>query len=285
MHTTSTVIIAVAGLAVLGTSEAVPGSDVVTPRSSTTTVQPAASEDGEPVTEAGPKAAESVTISMRPIPYPPAAAAPPAGPVDLERTGVLVDAYRAAADAAPLSCHLPVALLAAIGQIESGSAGGRQIGADHRVNPPIYGPVLDGGPFAAIRDTDGGLFDGDTSGTALWDRCSSSLARGGQPVSTVTVTAWRTRRTSTTRPTPPPGTSAGRVVTCPRSATCERPSGPTTTPRSTSLRSSGGCSTSPTTAWGRWARSASSSPPAVAPASSDRPTRRQPRARGLPPAP
>ena len=166
MHTTSTVIIAVAGLAVLGTSEAVPGSDVVTPRSSTTTVQPAASEDGEPVTEAGPKAAESVTISMRPIPYPPAAAAPPAGPVDLERTGVLVDAYRAAADAAPLSCHLPVALLAAIGQIESGSAGGRQIGADHRVNPPIYGPVLDGGPFAAIRDTDGGLFDGDTS----WDR-------------------------------------------------------------------------------------------------------------------
>jgi hypothetical protein len=129
-------------------------------------VQPAASEDGEPVTEAGPKAAESVTISMRPIPYPPAAAAPPAGPVDLERTGVLVDAYRAAADAAPLSCHLPVALLAAIGQIESGSAGGRQIGADHRVNPPIYGPVLDGGPFAAIRDTDGGLFDGDTS----WDR-------------------------------------------------------------------------------------------------------------------
>jgi hypothetical protein len=79
---------------------------------------------------------------------------------------VLADAYRSAAAAAPKSCNLPVALLAAIGQIESGSAGGREIGSDHLVRPGIFGPLLDGGPFAVIRDTDGGRHDGDSE----WDR-------------------------------------------------------------------------------------------------------------------
>ena len=59
-----------------------------------------------------------------------------------------------------------MALLAAIGQIESGSAGGRKIGSDHLVQPGIFGPLLDGGPFAVIRDTVGGRYDGDSE----WDR-------------------------------------------------------------------------------------------------------------------
>jgi cell division septation protein DedD len=78
---------------------------------------------------------------------------------------VLVRAYGAAAAAAPQACHLSVTLLAAIGQVESGSIGGRVL-YGHRVVPPIYGPMLTGGPFATIHDTDGGRLDG----SAVWDR-------------------------------------------------------------------------------------------------------------------
>ena len=106
------------------------------------------------------------TVMTRAIPLPDAVPVHAVTRADLDRAGVLVAAYRSAAAAAPSSCNLPVALLAAIGQIESGSAGGRQIGADHVVRPGIFGPLLDGGPFAAIRDTDHGVLDGNTS----WDR-------------------------------------------------------------------------------------------------------------------
>jgi hypothetical protein len=75
---------------------------------------------------------------------------------------VLAAAYRHAVAEAPPACHLEVAHLAAIGQVESGSAGGRTIGPDHRVSPAIYGPLLDGGPFAVVPDSDGGRYDGDT---------------------------------------------------------------------------------------------------------------------------
>jgi len=67
---------------------------------------------------------------------------------------------------APPSCHLPISLLAAIGQLESGSLAGRSIDAAHRAQPPVLGPVLDGVSFAAIRDSDGGRLDGN----AVWDR-------------------------------------------------------------------------------------------------------------------
>lgn len=73
---------------------------------------------------------------------------------------VLAGAYRKAVARAARSCHLEVAHLAAIGQVESGSIGGRAVTADHRVTPAIYGPLLDGGPFAVIRDSDDGAFDG-----------------------------------------------------------------------------------------------------------------------------
>ena len=78
----------------------------------------------------------------------------------------LAEAYLRAVDRAPASCHLPVSLLAAIGEVESGSLRGRSITADHRVSPPVYGPALNGMGFASIPDTDGGALDSDV----VWDR-------------------------------------------------------------------------------------------------------------------
>jgi transglycosylase-like protein with SLT domain len=164
VNVASAVIIALAGVTVLGTSEPAPQLPGEVPPT-VTGAAPAASHSTPPDV-VGPAAAEGVTLTMRPIPYPPALEPPPADPLDLQRSGILIAAYQSAADAAPTACRLPVSLLAAIGQIESGSAGGREILPDHRVDPAIYGPVLDGGPFAAIADTDGGLFDGDV----VWDR-------------------------------------------------------------------------------------------------------------------
>ncbi|MFC5289610.1 lytic transglycosylase domain-containing protein [Actinokineospora guangxiensis] len=64
-------------------------------------------------------------------------------------------------------CRLSVPLLAAIGKVESGHARGGRVDVTGRTVSPILGPVLNGGPgIAAIRDTDGGAYDGDT----VWDR-------------------------------------------------------------------------------------------------------------------
>jgi membrane-bound lytic murein transglycosylase B len=81
---------------------------------------------------------------------------PPAGTPQ----AVLAAAYRKAVSGASPGCHLQVAHLAAIGQVESGSIGGRTVTSDHRVSPAIYGPLLDGGPFAVVRDSDDGRYDG-----------------------------------------------------------------------------------------------------------------------------
>ncbi|WP_427384548.1 lytic transglycosylase domain-containing protein [Janibacter sp. G56] len=76
---------------------------------------------------------------------------------------VLVRAYRSAAASAPVSCNINATLLAAIGQVESGNAGGRAFSLGNSVVPGIYGPALTGGPFAAIGDTDGGRLDGSSA--------------------------------------------------------------------------------------------------------------------------
>lgn len=78
------------------------------------------------------------------------------GPVEL------ILAYRRAADAMPAACHLSPALLAAIGQVESGNLGGRTV-VDHVAVPGVFGPPLTGGPFANIPDTDGGRYDGSSA--------------------------------------------------------------------------------------------------------------------------
>ncbi len=96
---------------------------------------------------------------------------------------VLLDAYRSAAAAPPPRCRLPVSLLAAIGQVESGSLVGRPLDAQHRTS--VLGPVLDGSGFAAIPDTDQGRWDGDTR----WDR-----AVGPDAVHPVHVAHLRGRR-------------------------------------------------------------------------------------------
>jgi hypothetical protein len=67
-------------------------------------------------------------------------------------------------------CGLKWWLVAGIGFVESGhaaSGGSARPHWDGIARPPILGPVLDGsGGFAAIRDSDGGRFDRDTT----WDR-------------------------------------------------------------------------------------------------------------------
>lgn len=63
-------------------------------------------------------------------------------------------------------CHLPWQLLAAIGKVESGQAGGGRVDAHGATLTPILGPVLNGQGFATVRDTDGGAYDGD----ATYDR-------------------------------------------------------------------------------------------------------------------
>jgi hypothetical protein len=120
-------------------------------------------------TDAGGAAAAPQSATVRaaigPVQRPPATA--PAGRHAEPRgvQAVLAAAYEQAARSVPRSCHLRPEYLAAIGQIESGSLGGRQL-VGHRVVPAVLGPLLDGGPFAVVRDTDGGRYDG----SAQYDR-------------------------------------------------------------------------------------------------------------------
>jgi membrane-bound lytic murein transglycosylase B len=102
---------------------------------------------------------------------------------------IALSAYRrAAAEQAFIdpSCHVSWSLLAGIGRVESdhGRYGGSKPDANGDVHPAILGPVLDGsGGNAAISDTDGGQYDGNST----WDRAvgpmqfiPSSWATGGR---------------------------------------------------------------------------------------------------------
>ncbi|WP_410580828.1 lytic transglycosylase domain-containing protein [Amycolatopsis sp. lyj-108] len=82
----------------------------------------------------------------------------------------MMKAYKNAADILAKElpgCHIDWALIASIGRIESNHARGGYVDAKGDTLEPIRGPQLNGaGPFAAIPDTDGGKYDGDT----VWDR-------------------------------------------------------------------------------------------------------------------
>ncbi|OXM51184.1 lytic transglycosylase domain-containing protein [Amycolatopsis alba] len=82
----------------------------------------------------------------------------------------MMKAYKNAADILAKElpgCHIDWALIASIGRIESNHARGGYVDAKGNTLEPILGPQLNGaGPFAAIPDTDGGKYDGDT----VWDR-------------------------------------------------------------------------------------------------------------------
>lgn len=90
----------------------------------------------------------------------------PNGPLGIP--GVVLQAYKLAATrvaAESPQCKLPWFLLAGIGRIESGHAGGGNVDDFGNTRTKIRGPVLDGtlAGNEVIRDTDGGQFDGDAS--------------------------------------------------------------------------------------------------------------------------
>ncbi|CAD5990684.1 lytic transglycosylase domain-containing protein [Agreia sp. COWG] len=70
-------------------------------------------------------------------------------------------------------CGITWNTIAAIGEIESahGTHDGASIGANGQLVGSIIGPALDGGLYAAVPDTDGGEFDGDSS----WDHAVGPL--------------------------------------------------------------------------------------------------------------
>ncbi|WP_156960382.1 lytic transglycosylase domain-containing protein [Amycolatopsis taiwanensis] len=98
----------------------------------------------------------------------PAAYVLPGGLLGIPAT--VLTAYHNAADILSMeqpNCHLDWALLASIGRIESNHARGGYIDKNGKTLEPILGPQLNGaGGFAAIPDTDHGLYDSDQ----VWDR-------------------------------------------------------------------------------------------------------------------
>ncbi|MEU3620903.1 lytic murein transglycosylase [Amycolatopsis coloradensis] len=108
------------------------------------------------------------SLPNAPTPLPLPADELPSGPLGIPVTALA--AYRNAADvliAEQPGCHVDWALIASIGRIESNHARGGFVDAKGNTLEPILGPQLNGaGPFAAIPDTDGGKYDGDT----VWDR-------------------------------------------------------------------------------------------------------------------
>ena len=96
-------------------------------------------------------------------------------------------------------------LLAAIGEVESSSLAGTHARCGARRRAPGARAGALGRGFAAIRDTDGGRYDGDP----VWDRAVGPMQFIPVDVAalgraTATATASTTRRTSRTRRSPPP---------------------------------------------------------------------------------
>jgi len=104
--------------------------------------------------------AQARAVAVEPPPGGPS----PAGPLGIPERAL--SAYRTAADLYGGRCSLGWEVLAAIGRAESNHANLGRLYPDGRTWEPILGPVLDGSPFAAIRDTDHGRLDGDDT----WDR-------------------------------------------------------------------------------------------------------------------
>jgi membrane-bound lytic murein transglycosylase B len=96
-------------------------------------------------------------------------AAVSAGTIPAVAAAAYLAAARGVARTDP-ACGLHWWVVAGIGFVESGHAASGGSGSRHWdgvARPPILGPVLDGsGGFAAIRDSDGGRYDGN----ATWDR-------------------------------------------------------------------------------------------------------------------
>jgi membrane-bound lytic murein transglycosylase B len=155
---------------------------------------PAPDPEPEPEPEPAPEPQPEPEPAPEPEPEPESAAAQRPGDVEgrtadsplpmldrealaatAKRVGIPERALAAYASAALLlreeqpGCNLTWVTLAGVGYVEShhGTIGGRTLQADGRPSEPIIGIPLDGGPnVRAIRDTDGGKYDGDP----VWDR-------------------------------------------------------------------------------------------------------------------
>lgn len=94
-----------------------------------------------------------------------------------DMSATALDAYwraQLALAAARPGCGVSWWVLAGIGRIESrhGTYRGSRLGIDGLVDPPVYGPHLDGSNgFAVVPDTDGGALDG----TAATDRATGPM--------------------------------------------------------------------------------------------------------------
>jgi membrane-bound lytic murein transglycosylase B len=120
-------------------------------------------EPAEPEPEV--EAAQAEAAAFEPPPGGPS----PTGPLGIPQRALT--AYQAGAARYGARCNLEWEVVAAIGRAESGHARGGQLYPDGRTWEPILGPVLDGSPFAAIRDTDDGRLDEDPE----WDRAVGPL--------------------------------------------------------------------------------------------------------------
>ncbi len=124
---------------------------------------------GGPYAEPAPPGDDSYHVELPPLDTADSASAAPPVIRDLRtRSGIpatVLRAYRAAETSVARTdpgCRLPWQLLAAIGKVESGQARGGAVDRTGTTLGRITGPPLDGRGFALIRDTDGGVHDGDT---------------------------------------------------------------------------------------------------------------------------
>ncbi|MEU6099666.1 lytic transglycosylase domain-containing protein [Streptomyces flaveolus] len=88
------------------------------------------------------------------------------GPAEAGIPATVLDAYKKAESELRRTkpgCNLPWQLLAAIGKVESGQARGGRVDANGTTTSQIIGPQLDGNGFALIKDTDNGVYDGNSS--------------------------------------------------------------------------------------------------------------------------
>ncbi|MFG2117326.1 lytic transglycosylase domain-containing protein [Streptomyces sp. NPDC048718] len=88
------------------------------------------------------------------------------GPAEAGIPATVLAAYKRAEESIRSTdpgCNLPWQLLAGIGKVESGHANGGRVDTVGTSSPAILGPVLSGGAFANIPDTDGGAYDGDAT--------------------------------------------------------------------------------------------------------------------------
>lgn len=101
-------------------------------------------------------AEEQVAVARR-------SARAPGAPIGVIALDAYMDAEVSLRETDP-ECRLQWWMVAGVGRVESrhGELGGRRIRADGRVDQPIIGVALDGGPSVQlVRDTDAGRLDGD----------------------------------------------------------------------------------------------------------------------------